>query len=379
MAASGFEASAATGRVVLFGATGYTGDLAARAMVKRGMKPVLAARRQEAVESLAAELGGLESAVADVSNPSSIRALVERGDTLVTTVGPFARWGDAALDAAIDAGAHYIDSTGEPPFVRRVFEYAGPRAEAAGTVAMTAMGYDWVPGNLTGALALSEAEGATGLRIGYFATGRGLGGMSGGTRASLMGVLMEPSFQFREGELVTERGAKKLHTFGVGGRQRQGISVGTSEAFSLPRAYPELRDVEVYLGWFGRQSRAMQGFSLVGSGISKIPGVRQGIGSAVSRFVKTSTGGPDAEQRKGGGSLFAAEALNESGDVIATVGTGGISGYEFTGLFLAWAAEATSKGEAAEAGAGARGPVEAFGLRGLEAGCAECGIKRSDG
>lgn len=139
------EASAATGRVVLFGATGYTGDLAARAMVKRGMKPVLAARRKDAVEALASELGGLESAVADVSDPSSIRALVESGDTLVTTVGPFARWGDAALDAAIDAGAHYIDSTGEPPFVRKVFEEAGPRAVKSGTVAMTAMGYDWVP------------------------------------------------------------------------------------------------------------------------------------------------------------------------------------------------------------------------------------------
>ena len=167
------EASAATGRVVLFGATGYTGDLTARAMVKRGMQPVLAARRKDAVEALAAELGGLESAVADVSDPSSIRALVERGDTLVTTVGPFARWGDAALDAAIDAGAHYIDSTGEPPFVRKVFEEAGPRAEKSGTVAMTAMGYDWVPGNLTGALALAEAENAAGVRIGYFATGGG--------------------------------------------------------------------------------------------------------------------------------------------------------------------------------------------------------------
>ena len=173
------EASAPTGRVILFGATGYTGELTARAMAKRGMKPLLAARRREAVEALAEELGGLESAVADVSDPSSIRALIQRGDTLVTTVGPFARWGDAALDAAIDAGAYYIDSTGEPPFVRRVFEDAGPRAKASGTVAMTAMGYDWVPGNLTGALALSEAEGAMGVRIGYFATGRGLGGMSG--------------------------------------------------------------------------------------------------------------------------------------------------------------------------------------------------------
>jgi short subunit dehydrogenase-like uncharacterized protein len=373
------EASAATGRVVLFGATGYTGELTARAMVKRGMRPLLAARRRDAVEALAAELGGLEAAVADVSDPGSIRSLLEQGDTLVTTVGPFARWGDPALDAAIAAGAHYIDSTGEPPFVRHVFEHGGPRAEASGTVAMTALGYDWVPGNLTGALVLREAEGAVGLRIGYFATGRGLGGMSGGTRASLMGVLMEPSFQFRGGELVTERGAKKVHSFGVGNRQRQGISVGTSEAFSLPRVYPGLKDVEVYLGWFGRQSRGMQAFSLVGSGLAKVPGFSKATSAAVERLVKTSTGGPDEDARKSGGSLFAAEALDESGDVIATVGTAGTSGYEFTGLFLAWAAEATAKGEASQAGAGARGPVEAFGLDRLEAGCAECGIKRADG
>jgi hypothetical protein len=71
--------------------------------------------------------------------------------------------------------------------------------------------------------------------------------------------------------------------------------------------------------------------------------------------------------------------LDESGNVIASVGTGGISGYEFTGLFLAWAAEATAKGEATQAGAGALGPVEAFGLDGLTAGCEECRIKRSEG
>lgn len=365
--------------MVLFGATGYTGELAARAMVKRGMQPVLVGRRREAVEALASELGGLESAVADVSEPATIQDLLERGDTLVTTVGPFARWGDAALDAAIDVGAHYIDSTGEPPFVRKVFEDGGPRAERSGTVAITAMAYDWVPGNLTGALALAEAEGAAAVRIGYFATGGGMGGMSGGTRASLMGTLTEPSFQFRGGKVVTERGAKKLYAFDVTGKTRQGISVGTSEAYSLPRVYPGVRDVEVYLGWFGSQSRAMQAVSLAGAGFTKIPGVRSATIAGVERFVKTSTGGPDENARKGTGSVFVAEALDSAGEVLSRVQIEGINGYEFSGLMLAWAAEATAAGKAAQAGAGARGPVEAFGLDRLEAGVAECGISKSVG
>ena len=54
------------GRIVLFGATGYTGDLTARALVAQGAQPVLAARSADRLAALAAELGGLETAVADV-------------------------------------------------------------------------------------------------------------------------------------------------------------------------------------------------------------------------------------------------------------------------------------------------------------------------
>src|SRR3954447_12561246 len=92
------------GRIVLFGATGYTGDLTARALVDRGERPVLAARTEARVRALADELGGLDWAVADVGDPGSVGALVSRGDVLVSTVGPFARWGDAAARGGAAAG-----------------------------------------------------------------------------------------------------------------------------------------------------------------------------------------------------------------------------------------------------------------------------------
>src|SRR3954452_18524074 len=172
-------------RIVVFGATGYTGDLVSRALVDRGATPVLAARNEARVRALADELGGLEWAVADVERPDTVRALVERGDVLVSTVGPFARWGEPDVQAAVYAGAHYLDSTGEGSFTRDVFERFGPGAQAAGCGLVTAFGYDWVPGNLAGALALRDAgERATSVRIGYFLRGQGLGGMSGGTRGS---------------------------------------------------------------------------------------------------------------------------------------------------------------------------------------------------
>src|SRR3954462_7375986 len=240
------------GRIVLFGATGYTGRLTAEALVARGAKPVLAARSADSLAELADELGGgLDTAVADVSEPRTVGALVSPGDVIVSTVGPFARWGGPAIEAAIRAGAGYLDSTGESSFIRRVFERYGNLANRSGSGLVTAFGYDWVPGNLAGALALREAgEGAERVAIGYYAMGGGSGGMSGGTQASAAGAMLDPGFAFRDGRLKPERGAKRVASFDVEGRRLQGVSAGSSEHFALPHSYPRLREVDVYLGWF---------------------------------------------------------------------------------------------------------------------------------
>ena len=358
------------GRIVLFGATGYTGRLVAHALARRGVRPVLAGRNEETLAELSAELGGgLETHTADVARPETVRALVERGDVLVSTVGPFLRYGDAAVEAAIDAGAHYIDSTGEGAFIRRVFEDWGPRAAAAGCTLMTALGYDFVPGNLAGALALERAgAGARKVTVGYFFKGAG-GSPSGGTAASAVGVLSKPGFTFEDGEIRSERSAKRVHTFDAAGKQLSGISLGGTEHFSLPRLYEGLRDVEVYLGWFGPLSRPLQVASLVG----EVPGVKPAVASIASRFVKGSTGGPDEQERSKSGSRVVAEAYGEGDGPLAQVVLEGPNGYTFTGEFMAWAAQRTAA--MPPAGQGALGPAEAFGLRDLEAGCAEVGLE----
>ena len=367
------------GRIIVFGATGYTGRLVSEQLVARGQRPLLAARDRGRVEALAAELDDLESAVADVSRPSSLAALVEAGDVLVSTVGPFVRWGGAALDAAIGAGAHYIDSTGEPAFIRRVFEREGARAKAAGSGLLTSFGYDWVPGNLAGALALRDAgDAATAVRIGYFQRGEvGPGGMSGGTKASAAGAFLEPGFRWHGGRIVTERGAARVHSFELSGRSLPAIAAGGSEAFALPRIHPGLRDVDVYLGGFGGASRAISIASLVVSGATRIPGVRPALQGAFARMIKGSTGGPSAEERGRSGSEIVAEALDPAGQVLAEARLSGVEAYTFTGAIIAWAAERAAAGGLQDSGA--LGPVDGFGLDALEQGAAEAGLRRIGG
>jgi short subunit dehydrogenase-like uncharacterized protein len=351
-------------RIVLFGATGYTGRLTAEAMVERGVRPVLAARSQDKLDALADELGadGLETMTADVADPPSVAALVESGDVLVTTVGPFVRWGQPAAAAATTVGAHYLDSTGEPAFIREVFERYGPAAEQAGIGMLTAMGYDWVPGNLAGALALDRA---------------GSGSMSGGTRASLVGAVTAPAFGYRNGRVQTERGAKRVRSFSIGSKELAAVSVGSSEHFTLPRLAPRLREVNAYLGWFGPASRGMQAMSACTSVAMKVPGAEKLWNAASERFVQGSTGGPDAEARAKGGSHIVGMAYDAAGRQLSEVHLKGVDGYTFTGRMLAWAAGRAAAGGLT--GAGALGPVDAFGLAELVAGCAEAGIAEEGG
>jgi short subunit dehydrogenase-like uncharacterized protein len=278
------------------------------------------------------------------------------------------------VEAAIDAGAHYIDSTGEPPFIQRVFEEWGPRAEAAKCGLLTAFGYDYVPGNLAGALALEDAgELAAKVAVGYFMSGGGTdlrGSMSGGTAASAAGVMLAKGFAYRDGRIQNERPAKRVRSFEWDSKSLTGMSLGATEHFTLPRLHSNLREVDVYLGAFGPASRPLQVFSLLG----EVPGVQTVFGAIVGRVAKGSTGGPDAESRAKSGSRVVAEASDADGNVLSRVLMRGPNGYTFTGDAIAWGAQRAAADGLQ--GVGALGPADGFGLRELEAGCAEAGLRR---
>jgi short subunit dehydrogenase-like uncharacterized protein len=361
-------------RIIVFGATGLTGHLTAKALLERGRRPVLAGRSRARLDQVADELGGnLDIVAADASDPASLEVLVDRGDVLLSTVGPFVRWGDAAVEAAIRKGAHYLDSNGEPPFNRRIFDHHGPRAAEAGVGLLTAFGWESVLGNVAGALALREA-GADAVRVdtGYFYTG--LLRFSPGTRASLSGAMVLPSFAFRDGAIRTVRGGDRCRTMPVDGRRRAGVAVGAAEHFTLPRSFPQLREVNAYLGWFGRFSRPLHAISGLGFAALRVPGVRFLYETAARRYVKGSRGGPDADERARGGVHVVGMAYDPRGTQLAEVHLSGLEGYDFTARILAWGADRVATGGLDRAGA--LGPIEAFGIGEIEAGCREAGVTR---
>ncbi|MGH3874090.1 MAG: saccharopine dehydrogenase family protein [Pseudonocardiaceae bacterium] len=365
-----------TARIVLLGATGYTGRRTAQAMVRRGLRPVLAGRSAARLASLAGRLGQLDVAPADVGDAASVRALIEPGDVLVSTVGPFRWLGEAALRATIDAAAIYLDSTGEPSFIRRVFEEFGPLAEQTGASLVTAFGYDYVPGNLAGALALRSAGGAVHrVEVGYLITGVGRAQViSRGTFASLVATATEPAFVWRGG-IRAEPTGSRMRTFSVGGRDRPAWTIGSTEHYALPQLTDRgLAEVDVYLGWSESATRAAQLSSRIAPVLLRLPGARLLVGEVGKLAVRWVAPEPDPAALARVVPHFIAIAYDASGVELAQVHLVSGEPYQLTADLLAWAAQ-----RAADHGvsrSGALGPVDAFGLDGLAAGAVEIGLHR---
>jgi short subunit dehydrogenase-like uncharacterized protein len=350
-------------RIVLLGATGHTGGLTARALVARGARPVLAGRDPGRLEPAAVRLGGdggpLETATVDVTAAGPLRGLVGRGDVLVTTVGPFLQLGGPALAAAVDAGAVYLDSTGEPPFLRRVFEEFGPRAERTGAALLPAFGHDYVPGGLAGALALAEAgERAHRVDVGYSLDGGRGQGFSRGTLVSLLGVLLEPGFAWDGGRLVTEPAGARAWRFDVAGRSRRGLSVGGSEHLTLPGLAPTLQEVGVHLDWFGPATAVAHRLAPATPWLARLPGAATGTTRLAAlvgrRFAEAPTDQGTTRTH------VVAEVRDAAGERVSRVQLSGPDPYAMTADLLAETAVRAADGGVT--GVGALGPVQALGL-----------------
>jgi len=361
-------------RIVVLGATGYAGGLAIDALLRRGMRPVLAGTSEDKVAALAAELGDLPYQVADATDVSRVRALVEPGDVLVTTVGPFNRLGTAVAQAAAEQGAHYIDSTGEVDFSHAITQRHDHRAKATGAVMLSAFGNDYVPGFLAAGHAIRDGGASVRqLEIGYFIDGalNGGKGLSQGTRKTTAEGLMLPVLEWSNRRLVGRRAASRTRVFHAGGRRKSAVLASGTEVLYLPDDYPQLDSVAVYQGWFPEASRIMPALSLLLSTLARTKAGARVVGAILSRTAGPP-GGPDAAERALTGARTVAIAKDGSGRVMSEVQVVGPNVYDLTAELMAWAAERLVNGEFASAGVVS--PIQAFGFDELSRACGELGL-----
>jgi short subunit dehydrogenase-like uncharacterized protein len=336
--------------VVLFGATGVTGGLAARALARRGAHFALAGRDPHRLETVAARTGALEVREAHAGNaPGLARALTDVR-VLLTCVGPFVRLGDTAVEAALAARVHYVDSCGEAAFVDRLVEQVDERARARDLTMATALGFDEGPADLAATLAtqgMTEAR----LRITYALPARA----SPGTQRSALGILAARGRWPEAGGWVPAATGRRARWAPLP------PPLGIRRSVSAPMAYASLASlhlavtsVQTYLSVGPGRRHVMRWGPPVARAVVAVPGGRRAFEAVIARVVKPPRAG-DA-----GRWTVLAEARSAEGrrNVVIT----GMDVYGLSGELLAAAALRLAR---TRAPAGILGPVQTLGTDGL--------------
>jgi short subunit dehydrogenase-like uncharacterized protein len=180
--------------LVLFGATGFVGRLTALHLAEhapREVRVALAGRNRAKLEAVRAELGAAAAEwpllVLDASDRDAVADLASSTKVVVTTVGPYEKYGKPLVAACAAAGTHYCDLTGEVLFHRDTIDTQDAAARASGARIVPSCGFDSVPSDL-GVMVLAEAvreagEGELGETLLHVRSLRG--GISGGTVDSM--------------------------------------------------------------------------------------------------------------------------------------------------------------------------------------------------
>jgi short subunit dehydrogenase-like uncharacterized protein len=187
--------------IVLYGATGFVGKLTAEYLAKAGgdARIALAGRSQDKLLAVRDTLGDPAQSwpliAADASQPSTLNAMAAKAQVVVTTVGPYTRYGLPLVAACAAAGTDYADLTGEPMFIRESIDLHHKQAIDTGARIVHSCGFDSIPSDLTVfALYRRAQEDQAGELADTNLVVRTLaGGVSGGTVASMMEFMRQAS------------------------------------------------------------------------------------------------------------------------------------------------------------------------------------------
>jgi short subunit dehydrogenase-like uncharacterized protein len=288
---------------LIYGASGYTGQLITERAHQLGLKPVLAGRNADKIKPLA-EQYGFAYEVFNLENESVIDQMIQGFEVVLHCAGPFKFTAKPMMQACLRTATHYLDITGEID----IFEYGkylGPKAEEAGIMLMPGVGFDVVPTDCLGLYLKKQLSDATQLSLGF--AGLGPAGWSVGTASTAIVNLGKGSAHRKSGKIEAVPVGHKTRWISYKDKKLFFVSIpwgDVSTAFHTTG----IPDIITYTGmkpaqykWIKRQKYF--------NWLLAMPWVRK---LALSR-IKKGPAGPTAEERKATDTFVWGEVVNGKG------------------------------------------------------------------
>lgn len=192
--------------VIIYGASSFVGAILTRYIasqygLNRDLKWAIAGRserklqqvRGTLVKALGEDAGEVDILLADAADPEALAALCANTRVIVSTVGPYALYGEPLVKACVEAGIDYCDLTGEPQWIKRMLDTYEGRAKETGARIVHCCGFDSIPSDM----GVQHLQSLAKERFGHtlprieMRVKVAKGGMSGGTIASMMQLTKE--------------------------------------------------------------------------------------------------------------------------------------------------------------------------------------------
>ena len=288
------------GEILIYGANGYTGELAAEHALSVGLRPILAGRDIGKLRTLGERLG-LGWRAFPLDAPARLREGLAGVAAVLHAAGPFSATSRPMADACLHAGAHYVDITGEIAVLEALAERDG-EARASGVALLPGAGFDVVPSDCLAAHVAGRLPGATHLRVSI----GGFGGFSRGTARTMVEGIAWGTRVRRDGRIVElPRPPRGSADFGRGPRRTVGLGWGDVSTAWHATGVP---NIDVYFEAFPAMAAAA-GLPAAMRRVLSGAGAQRLIGRAIDRFPR----GPTATRRETARSAFLAEAWDGAG------------------------------------------------------------------
>ncbi|MEQ1752619.1 MAG: saccharopine dehydrogenase NADP-binding domain-containing protein [Micropepsaceae bacterium] len=293
------------GKILIYGATGYTGKLTARAAKAQGLSPILAGRSAEKVRAVADELG-FEWRAFDLSDTQKLESALAEVAVVLHIAGPFSSTSKQMADACLRTTTHYLDITGEVS----VFESLAARdaeAKLAGVMLLPGVGFDVVPSDCLAAHMKKRMPDAQDLKL-YIG---GLGSVSRGTAKTMVEGIAQGTKIRRNGQLESLEGVNEDHCdFGSGLRPTFAVSWGdVSTAYHTTR----IPNIEVHF----EARKELQRMVKMPAMFKAFLGLSF-MQTFLKRQIDKQPEGPTEAQRHSGYSILVGVARNDRNQVVRT-------------------------------------------------------------
>ena len=319
--------------IVMYGATGYTGQLVLDECLAQGVRPLLVGRDASAVRALAIR-HGLDWRAAALDDACALDDALAGAALVIHCAGPFSRTSRPMADACLRLHVHYLDITGEIA----VFEALAARdteARAVGVMLLPGVGFDVVPSDCLAAHLKRRLPSATALTLAFY----GGSGLSRGTATTMAENAGSPGAVRRDGRIVPVPPAWRTRVVNFGEKALLTVTIPWGD---VSTAYHStgIPNIEVYAAAPPSAVRSLRLSRYLGP-ILRTPWVRARLVAAIRRRPP----GPSAEARAHSSAFLFGEVRDDAGrSAVSRLRT--LDGYSLTAKTAVRAAQAAIGGKA---------------------------------